>query len=136
MKKIWVFILATSLGLYSCSFESFDKKCEREAREFTAKQCPRRLDPGTIMDSLTFNVGTRSLQYCYTVDGELDNDLVMQPELLDDFREELLKNVINSVDLKQYKEKEITFEYIYFSKATGKKRLHLTFTPKDYEQQK
>ena len=54
MKKInTTLLLGALLGFCACHFESFDERCAREAREYTEKQCPRRMDQYTLMDSLT-----------------------------------------------------------------------------------
>ena len=56
MKKInTTLLLGTLLGVCACHFESFDERCAREAREYTEKQCPRRMDQYTLMDSLTYD---------------------------------------------------------------------------------
>ena len=53
--------------------------------------------------------------------------------LVESLKDLLRKNVINSVDLKSYKEKGISFSYYYYSKASGKVRFQVRFTPEDYD---
>ena len=125
-------LLGALLGFCACHFESFDERCAREAREYTEKQCPRRMDQYTLMDSLTYDGHSRTLNYNYTLEGFLDNDTVMSAQACESFKDVLRKNVVNSVDLKPYKEKGISFSYRYYSKATGKTRLQVRFTPEDY----
>lgn len=98
-------LLCVSLMLCACNFENFDKRCAREAKEYTEKQCPRRMDPYTVMDSLTYQEHTHTLAYHYTLEGKLDNDSILTRELFDAFAQQLRKELINSVDLKMYKEK-------------------------------
>ena len=133
MKKTnHVLFLCAALTMTACDFESFDERCAREAKEYTEKQCPRRMDICTDMDSLTYDLETHTLNYYYTVEGELDTDSMMNEENCGKIEELLRKNVINSVELKTYKENGINFSYCYHSKTTGKVRFKACFTPKDY----
>ena len=119
MKKInTTLLLGALLGFCACHFESFDERCAREAREYTEKQCPRRMDQYTLMDSLTYDDHSRTLNYYYTLEGVLDNDTVMNAQSCESLKDLLRKNVVNSVDLKSYKEKGISFSYYYYSKAS------------------
>lgn len=116
-----------------CHFESFDERCERETREYTRKQCPRRLDEFTIMDSTVYDMGTRTITYYYTCEGTLDNADNLTEEVIRTCREQLRKNVVNSIELKAYKEKGLNFCYLYNSCTTGKQLLKITIEPKDYD---
>lgn len=125
-------LLATALLLSGCNFESFDKRCQREAKEYTEQQCPRRLDPCTVLDSMKYDINTRTLQYFYTLEGMLDSTNVLTDQVVAGFRKQLKDDIINSVQLRKYKEEGINFDYIYLSRSTGKTTLKLKFTPKDY----
>lgn len=135
MKKLNLFIPLLSLTalLSSCNFESFDKRCQREAEEYTEQQCPRRLDPCTILDSMKYDTKTRTMAYYYTLEGMLDTTDVLTDEVAANFRKQLKQDIINSVQLRKYKEEGINFDYIYLSRSTGKTTLKLNFTPKDYQ---
>lgn len=113
-------------------FENFDERCAREAREYTERQCPRRMDQYTLMDSLTYDVRSRTLNYYYTLEGVLDNDTVMNAQACESLKNLLRKNVANSVELKSHKEEGISFSYCYYSKTSGKVRFRALFTPEDY----
>ena len=52
MKKIIVFA-TLALFMVSCQ-ESLEDRCAREAKEYTDKNCPAKMDTNIIMDSLTF----------------------------------------------------------------------------------
>lgn len=132
MSKLKFILLCFPLwGLFSCQ-ESFDDRCAREAREYTEKQCPHRMDEYTVMDSLTYDRQTRTLNYYYTLEGALDNDSVMTDQACEELKKMLHKDVINSVGLKSYKEKDINFRHCYYSKSSGKIRFQVRFTPEDY----
>lgn len=134
MKKATTILLCAVLGgTTSCHHESFDERCAREAREYTEKQCPRRMDAYTMMDSLTYDMTSHTLNYYYTTEGMLDSDSVMTSEFHDALERLLHEHILNSVDLKIYKEKGINFGYHYYSKSTGKERYQVLFTPEDYK---
>lgn len=134
MKKRNLFIPAlTAIFMFSgCNFESFDKRCQREAKEYTEQQCPRRLDPCTVLDSMNYDINSRTLQYYYTLEGMLDSTNILTDEVVTGFKKQLKDDIINSVQLRKYKEEGINFNYIYISKSSGKTSLKILFTPKDY----
>lgn len=133
MKKTNFILLAfTALATTACHFESFDERCERETREYTQKQCPRRLDEYTIMDSTVYDTPTRTITYYYTFEKALDDANQLTEDIKGKFREQLCKNVINSIELKAYKEKELNFRYLYHSQTTGKVLFETVITPEDY----
>ncbi|MCM1108333.1 MAG: hypothetical protein NC388_04645 [Clostridium sp.] len=130
-RKLWIG-LAALLTLTGCRYENFDKRCEREAREFTAKQCPRRMDPYTIMDSLTYTPRLKQLTYFYTLEGDLDNKALMTSDLMDEFQTSLYKNLSESIEMKAYKEHNLNFRYVYISGSTGEILTEVTLTPDVY----
>lgn len=131
-KRNLMILWLAALTAGACHFESFDERCARETREYTQKQCPRRLDEHTIMDSTVYDTDTRTITYYYTFVGELDN--VSQPteEITRLLHEQLRKNVVNSVELKAYKEKGLSFCYRYRSQSTGKELFNVLIGPEDY----
>ena len=76
MKKLCI-IAILALILASCQ-ESLEDRCEREAKEYTAKQCPIRIDKTTRMDSLTFERETHTIHYYYTLMGNADSEVVLK----------------------------------------------------------
>lgn len=116
----------------SCSFENFDERCAREAKEYTDKYCPRRMNDYTTMDSLVFNPHTRTFYYYYCLEGQLDNDSIITAKVANSFIEQLKKELTTSVELRAYKEKDVNFCYVYLSRSTGKTLFETTFTPDDY----
>lgn len=126
-------LLLAALTTGACHFESFDERCARETREYTQKQCPRRLDEYTIMDSTVYDTDTRTITYHYTFEGLLDDTTQLTEDVARAFREQLRKNVINSVELKSYKEKGLKFCYRYLSRTTGRPLFTATIAPEDYD---
>ena len=70
--------------------------------------------------------------YYYTMSDEYDNPSTIAAGK-DKFNDALRNQIINSIELKKYKENGVGFRYIYFSKSTHYVLLDLHYTPKDYQ---
>ena len=129
MKKILVFATLV-LFMASCQ-ESLEDRCAREAKQYTAKNCPVRMDKNIIMDSLTFEKATHTLHYYYRLTGLADKDGAL--DSID--AKSLLKNELkNSTSMKTYKDNGYNFAYTYHSeKDTKKVVFEAIFTEKDYK---
>ncbi len=115
----------------SCT-ESFSERRQREAREFSQRECPRMVDAYIRMDSMAFVADPVGLVYYYTVLGELDNDSLLTPDVVEDFRQRLLENIRNDINMRRDKEEGFTFTYHYTSESTGKTFIEASFGPEDY----
>ena len=128
MKKYWI-IAILGLVLASCQ-ESLEDRCERDAKEFTRKQCPAPMDETTIIDSLTFDRATHTLHYYYRLTGIADEENALNKEEAINTLKQALKN---STSVKTYKDNKYKFAYTYRSEKNPKKIvLEVLFTDKDY----
>lgn len=129
MKKILVFATLV-LFIASCQ-ESLEDRCAREAKQYTAKNCPVRMDKNIIMDSLTFEKATHTLHYYYRLTGLADKEGAL--DSID--AKSLLKNELkNSTSMKTYKDNGYNFAYTYHSeKDPNKVVFEAIFTEKDYK---
>ena len=128
MKKLCM-IVSFSLFLIACQ-ESLEDRCAREAKEFTRKNCPSKIEKNINIDSLTFERETHTLHYYYTLTGNADREGVMEKINGLDILKENLKN---STAMKVYKENHYNFTYTYHSEKDPKKiLLEVTLTDKDY----
>lgn len=132
-KKLLLLLPLCALALAACRKESFEDRCAREAREFTQRQCPRRMDSFTMMDSIVYDYPARTVNYFYTLEGLPVEDADFIRKLKDELRDLLVRNVINSVELKQHKENKMSFSYKYCPKSAPGLRFDVTVTPDDYE---
>lgn len=134
-RKCKIMLLAMAIVTFNsaCKRETIDEKIKRDCVEFTAKNCPKNVDPCTLLDSMCFDLKTRVLSYNYTVSETLDDESLYTDLLRSTFRENVLKEIKNNIQMKGYKKAEITFEYVYTSKKTGKKLMKLKFTPEEYK---
>ena len=128
MKKFF-YIVLSALLLTACQ-ESFEDRCAREAKEFTLKKCPARINTTTTIDSMTFDKQTLTVCYYYTLSGNADNVMAIKQA---NPRETLLNEVKNSVALKGAREHGYNIRYIYYSEANkGLVLFEATFNPDDY----
>ena len=128
MKKLCM-IASFALFLTACQ-ESLEDRCAREAKEFTRKNCPSKIEKNINIDSLTFERETHTLHYYYTLTGNADREGVMEEINGLDILKENLKN---STAMKVYKENHYNFTYTYHSEKDPKKvLLAVTLTDKDY----
>ena len=128
MKKVLIF--ACLALIFAACQESLEDRCAREAKDYTAKKCPAKIDEFTILDSLTFEKSTHTIHYYYRLMGTADRDGALDNI---DGRELLRKEFKNSTDMKTYKDNGYNFTYTYHSSKDPKKvLLETTFTKKDY----
>jgi len=129
MKKYCIIALL-GLLLSSCQ-ESLEDRCEREARQYTRKNCPTQIDDNTTIDSLTFERATHTVHYYYKLTGVADEERVFK-EI--DAVGELRKTLKNTTSLKTYMDAGYRFAYTYRSSKNPKKiLLDVVFTEKDYK---
>ena len=128
MKKYCIFALLC-IVLASCQ-ESLEDRCERDAREYTRKNCPAAIDETTIVDSLTFDRATHTIHYYYRLTGVADEENALKEfDAVSTLRESLK----NSTSVKTYKDNKYRFAYTYRSGKDPKKiLLEVVFTDKDY----
>lgn len=134
MKKTFLFpmiVLGSLLMMAACT-ESFEDRCRREAREYTERMCPRVIAEYTMIDSMVFVEKPIGFTYYYNVSGPLDDPELMTDDVIEEFRNELLRNLRQDINLKRYKERGLTFTYIYVSATTQEHLAEATLGPEDY----
>ena len=131
MKKLFVFALA-AITFNACQ-ESLDQKAAQEAKLYTQKNCPAQISENLTMDSLTFEAGSHTLHYYYTLSGNADSVGLLNK---DDARQALLTELKNTTTMMAYKNAGFSFSYTYHSKKNPKTILFdTTFSEKDYKKQ-
>ena len=129
MKKVILFALAT-LILGACQ-ESLEDKCARECVEFTKRKCPSAVAQDMIIDSMTFERASHTIQYYYKLTGASDRS----DTYLKDQARDALKNALkNTTQVMSYKEAGYNFRYIYYSEKNPQTvYLDILLTEKDYQ---
>ena len=128
MKSLWLTAFI-ALFLMACQ-ESLEDRCEREAKDYTRKNCPAQFDSNIRLDSLTFERSTHTIHYHYTMTGMADSEAVMDRLDIAAVVKEELKN---TTTMKVYKDYKYNFKYTYRS-SKDKSRVwgEVLLTAKDY----
>ncbi len=121
MKRFLCLSLLTLLFV-SCH-ESLEERAEREAREYTERNCPTPVVNFSRTDSVRFDRETRNyIYYCSFVD-RFDNENVVNES-----KEQIHKGLYNAIScdvgLKQYVEAGFSFTYIVRSDKQPSKVLY------------
>ena len=128
MKK-YILIAGLALSLMACQ-ESLEDQCAREAKAYTAKNCPAKMEENIIIDSLTFERETRTLHYYYRMTGLGDRENAIDTAAAAQILRDGLKN---TTAMKVYKDNGYNFTYTYRSEKDPKKILfEVALTKKDY----
>lgn len=128
-RNIFFLLLTVACFCAACQ-EPLEQRCLREAKDYTAKNCPALIAKDVTIDSLTFNTSTHTLTYSYTLGGVLDDAAIVSKSEL---RQQMLASLRDATSLKIYKDAGYSFRYVYYSKKQrGAKLMDITFRSKDY----
>ena len=129
-KTTIIVLLAAMMGLTACQ-ETLEERCQREAAEYTEKNCPYAITNEVTLDSMTFDKQTHTIGYWYTLSGRSDDAALIAQS---NPRELLLNEIRNSTNMKLYKEAKYNFRYVYHSKKNkGTQLFEATFRMSDYQ---
>ena len=129
MKKIIVFA-TLALFLTACQ-ESLEDRCARDAKTYTAKNCPAKMEENIILDSLTFERATHTLHYYYRMTGLADKENALDTAAAAQILRDGLKN---TTAMKVYQDNGYNFTYTYRSEKDPKKTIfEVALTEKDYK---
>ena len=132
MKKAILLIVISAAVSVSCNKQrNFDEEAQLDAIHQTQKICPREVADGVRLDSIAYSVPTRTMNYYYTMHDQYDNPQALKSGE-QKFRQAMLRQIIQSIDMKKAKDHGVTFQYIYRSKSTGKLLLKEVFTKEEY----
>lgn len=128
MKKTALFF-ALFLLFTACQ-ETLEERAAREAREYTEKNCPTHAGNGVMLDSMVFDIESRTLNRYFTMTGKLDDVNALNNV---DVRMVLLQELKNFPSYKTYLEAGFNFRYVYRSQSRPELILFdTTLTEKDY----
>jgi light-regulated signal transduction histidine kinase (bacteriophytochrome) len=130
MKKKYLFIaiLIISTLLTGCGKERKADILENNSKKIN-KLCPVRVDSLLILDSTFYNREKNSMTYFYTASGILDDSLLLHKNY-NQIKSSLIDAMDNSVDMKKFKDYEVTIIYKYSSDTTGNELATFTLPTK------
>ena len=136
MKKHLIFMLSIA-ALVACQ-KSFEERIIEETQDYTSRQCPKYVEPGNQLDSLTYSTTTRTITHWYSLsEGKADSTyqagLKNNPEM---YRVNTLRRLINDTSWEGCKNENINFRYVYRLAETGEQVFENLLTPADYQMQK
>lgn len=109
----FLLLLAVNVACY----ENFDKRLQREAREYTENHCPWEPEPGSRLDSTVYSPKNRTYTCYYTLAEANESVFRENTPLLHHF---LLNELKENVEYKALKDERINFAYIYRSQTSGR----------------
>ena len=112
MRYTTVIIISLSVLYLSSCQEDFEVRLEREAQIFTSKQCPIEIEPGCILDSVSFSTKQRTYIWWYKLSDKGIHIIRENTPILHSL---LVERVKDNIDLKILKDKYINFGYVYRS---------------------
>lgn len=130
MMRYYISILSLII-LLTCSscFESFDKRLQREAREFTENHCPQVPEPGTLLDSTTYDIASRTYTLWYSLSAA---NAEVYSANIPQLHQALLERLLDDVNYKSLKDHEVIFRYVYTTQPNGQVIYQTQINPNEY----
>ena len=130
MKKshsILIILIITMLSA-SCSKDRKASILENNAEKIN-KKCPVRIDSLIILDSTRYNKIQNSMTYNYSIYGSLNDSSLIQKNY-NLIKNQLGEAIDNSVDMRKYKEFNVTIIYKYYSSTTKRELAEFVYPMK------
>lgn len=116
MKPLSFLFAVLGLAMFAGCQESFDARLTREAREITQKHCPKEPEPGTRLDSVSYEAATRTITFWYSLSANNEAALKDKGALM---HEMIARQLRSDIDYKACKDEGIDFRYVYRSQTSG-----------------
>ncbi|MFC7348132.1 hypothetical protein ACFQO9_15545 [Chryseobacterium zhengzhouense] len=127
-------LAAAVLALSSCKKEDVIDKELKEAAANMNKMTPQLLSEGVRLDSVSATQN-KTLQYSYTLTDDVKEELKTEEinEYKSAAKEEALKSIRNSPDMKNFRDNNVTLKYVYYDK-NGKPTTDFSVSPSEYKE--
>lgn len=132
MKKLTILL---ALACLTACQKSLDERLKDETKEWTETNCPKQIDEITTLDSMTYDAKRGAVQYWYKVSGMGDSPLFWAEAKgrMETIKQEYIKDIRQSTEIKELVARERSFEYIYTSASNGNRLFTVFVTPEDYK---
>ncbi|KQT31134.1 hypothetical protein ASG22_19060 [Chryseobacterium sp. Leaf405] len=121
------------LALASCKKEDIVNSELKEVAASMNKMTPQILSDGVRLDSVSAQPG-KTLRYNYTLTDDIKENVT--PAEIESFKKEskagALKVIKTSAEIKEFRDREVTMEYVYYDK-NGKKTSDFKISPNEYK---
>jgi hypothetical protein len=121
------------LAFASCKKEDIVNSELKEVAASMNKMTPQILSDGVRLDSVSAQAN-KTLRYNYTLTDDVKENV--SPEEIEQFKKEskdgALKIVKTSPEIKEFRDRDVTMEYVYYDK-NGKKTSDFKITPNEYK---
>lgn len=133
MRSVKILLLGVLLVFVSCKKDDFSKELQ-EAASNSNKLGPQMMSDGIRLDSVSASKD-KVFKYNYTLTEDEKSNV--SPELLEGFkkeaREEALKVIKTSEEMKTFRDNDVTLKYSYVDK-NGQLLTEFEIKPADYKQ--
>ena len=119
------------MAIVGCQ-ESLQDRAEREAKDYTKKNCPMPVNQMMTLDSMTFDKATSTLYNYYTIKGVAD-DREHIKKIEQEMRESLIKELHESTSQLAYKDAGFSYRYVMYSQNDGSILFDTTVKKEDYQ---
>lgn len=130
-KKL-LFLTLMTFFLTACHRATLEDMAAKTASDYTERYCPTPVEDFQRTDSITFDRGTHTFSYYYTLTGKIDD-----PAVIEKGEKQILATIIGSLkentSMKDYKQAGYNFRYVYRSQKNGNVMIDKTFIQKDYK---
>jgi len=128
-KSLVVLVLLLSILLLpSCHRSSLDEQCADMVKR-EKRRLPRNVAIGVVLDSLKYEMSSRTLVYYYTMSDSVYSDEVIAQGKIQ-MERDLQMEISNSVAMRRLNEEGVSFKYVYLGDYQ-QERLTLVFNNKD-----
>lgn len=127
LRPLFLALLA-SFALTGCQ-GNFEERLREEAQQYTQKHCPQMLDGVTQLDSVAFDLASRTYIRYMTIPAEVAAVAKSKPATV---KSTLLEELKNDASWKKCKDHAINFRYVYREAGNPLPVITITLKPSDY----
>lgn len=108
-----------------------EERTLRETQEYTRRRCPEGQGSNSILDSLVFDMESRTLIHYYRLTNESDNEESAR-EKKAELDDQMIDATRKNMAYKRYKDAGYSFRYVARSDSSGRVMYDKTITKDDY----
>lgn len=130
MRKFFFLILCSAIFLTTSCQESLQERAQREAREYTERNCPTPPVNNTITDSIVYNPKTNVYTTYLRMVGPFDNEEMLK-QGYKDLYDGMKKSIMSDPGQQAYVKGGFDFAFVCVSDKSRKVILELRYKNKE-----